>query len=62
MVGLSVPVQIDAERSAALTVRFAESALPVKEAIVRFLPVLRGVAAKIDCQVLAPESAAMRVS
>lgn len=61
MVGLSVPVQIDAEQSAALTVRFAESALPVKEAIVRFLPVLRGVAAKIDCQVLAPESAAMRV-
>lgn len=49
MVGLSVPVRIDAGRSAALTVRFAESALPVKTAIARFLPMLRSLAAKVDC-------------
>jgi hypothetical protein len=55
MVGLSVPVQIDAERSAALTVRFAESAVPVKEAMAKFLPVLRTVAAKVSLQTGAPE-------
>jgi IclR family mhp operon transcriptional activator len=47
MVGLSVPVQVTAETSAALTVRFAESAIPVKAAIARFLPVLRAVSAKV---------------
>ncbi len=62
MVGLSVPVQIDAERSAALTVRFAESAVPVKVAVAKFLPVLRAVAAKISLQADAPEPRMMRVS
>ncbi len=62
MVGLSVPVQIDAERSAALTVRFAESAVPVKEAVTRFLPVLRGVAAKVSLQACVPEPRMMQAS
>lgn len=56
MVGLSVPVQLDAERSAALTVRFAETAVPVKDAIQRFLPVLRAVASKVHLQARTPVS------
>jgi hypothetical protein len=41
-------VQIDGNRSGALTVRFAESAVPVKEAIAKFVPVLRDVASLIN--------------
>jgi IclR family transcriptional regulator, mhp operon transcriptional activator len=48
MVGLSVPVQVDGQRAGALTVRFAESAVPVKEAIARFVPMLRDVASLIN--------------
>lgn len=62
MVGLSVPVQIGAERWAALTVRFAESALPVKEAVAKFLPVLRTVAAKVGSQTGAPAPKVMEAS
>jgi IclR family mhp operon transcriptional activator len=62
MVGLSVPVQIDAERSAALTVRFAESAVPVKEAVTKFLPVLRALAAKVSLQTGVPHPRMMQAS
>jgi IclR family mhp operon transcriptional activator len=48
MVGLSVPVNVADHSSAALTIRFAESAVPVKEAVARFLPMLRVVAMRVD--------------
>lgn len=47
MIGLSVPVQVNPGKTGALTVRFAESAVPQKTAIGRFLPVLRAVATRI---------------
>jgi hypothetical protein len=46
-VGLSVPVLIDQKRTAALSIRFAETALPVKDAVARFIPLLHAVAAKV---------------
>lgn len=48
LVGLSVPVQVDERRSAALSVRFAGTAVPVRDAVARFVPLLRTVANRVS--------------
>jgi len=47
MIGLAVPVRIGARPIAALTVRFAESALPVREGVARFLETLQRTALRL---------------
>jgi IclR family mhp operon transcriptional activator len=47
MVGLSVPIRVNGAVNAALSVRFAESALQVAAACDRFLPRLRAAAARL---------------
>lgn len=47
MVGLSVPIFIDGRPQAALSVRFAETAVPVNVAISRFLPQLTTAASRL---------------
>jgi DNA-binding IclR family transcriptional regulator len=47
-IGLSVPVLLNDRVLAALTVRFASSALPLKTGVERFLPKLRHCAAAIS--------------
>lgn len=54
---VSVPVPMG-DRSAALTVRFAASALPLKAGVDRFLPKLRLCAAKISTQFLEQQALA----
>jgi IclR family transcriptional regulator, mhp operon transcriptional activator len=49
---LSVPVLLDDRVLAALTIRFAASAVPLKNALERFLPKLRRCAARISAQFL----------
>lgn len=50
LVGLSVPVHIDARCTAAVSIRFAETAVPVREAVARFLPLLHAVAARVNAR------------
>jgi IclR family mhp operon transcriptional activator len=47
MVGLAVPVRSGERPTAALTVRFAESALPVRDGIARFLATLQAAARRL---------------
>jgi DNA-binding IclR family transcriptional regulator len=47
MIGLAVPVRSGERPTAALTVRFAESALPVREGVTRFLATLQEVALRL---------------
>jgi IclR family mhp operon transcriptional activator len=47
-VSLSVPVALEHNSPAVLTVRFAASAIPLKSGLERFLPKLRHCAAKIS--------------
>jgi len=54
---VSVPVPMN-DRCAALTVRFAASALPLKTGVERFLPKLRQCAAKISTAFLEQQAAA----
>ena len=48
MVGLSVPVRIEGEVQAALSVRFAESAIPISCAREKFLPALAAAATRLS--------------
>jgi len=47
MIGLAVPVRIGERPTAALTVRFAESALPIRDGIARFLQTLQRTAQRL---------------
>lgn len=48
MVGLSIPVRTVGLSTAALSVRFAETAVSLRDAVARFLPVLRVIASRLD--------------
>jgi IclR family mhp operon transcriptional activator len=58
LVGLSVPVQVDDRHSAALSVRFAGTAVPVRDAVARFVPLLRTVANRVSERLQASAAAA----
>jgi hypothetical protein len=53
---LSVPILLDDRVLAALTVRFASSAVPLKGGVERFFPKLREGAAKISALYLEQQS------
>jgi DNA-binding IclR family transcriptional regulator len=48
MVALSVPIVVNGEANAALSVRFAERALPVAKAVERYLPRLASAASRLS--------------